>query len=126
MAPALAVALAFVAGYAVIVGICLTMTFALVATMPKFVTRRGRLTTAYLGFHALLWLFASVLGGYITSEFAGWSPFGVSLALALVLFASTIWSAFDLREQQPLGFQIFVSTLAAVGVVGGALLHVKI
>lgn len=122
----LAVALAFFAGYAAIIAACLTVTFAIVSLFPKFVANRGRLTPSYLAFNAGLWLIASVAGGYITSELAGWSPLGISLSLALVLFAVMVWSAFDLRDHQPLGFQLFVSVLAGVGVIAGAFVHLKI
>jgi hypothetical protein len=69
-------------------------------------------------------LFAAA-GGYVTAYIARENPLEHAMALAMVVLLLSALSALQLKGKQPVGYQLALTALTPLAVLGGGLLRLK-
>ena len=69
-------------------------------------------------------LFAAA-GGYVTARVARENPLVHTLALAVVVLLLSALSALQMKGRQPVSYQLALTALTPLAVLGGGLLRVK-
>ncbi len=79
----------------------------------------------HLWMNIILSAVSAAAGGYVTTWIARENPLVHTLALALVVLLLSALSALQLKGKQPVAYQLTLTALTPLAVLGGGLLRLK-
>lgn len=92
---------------------------------PDAASASSRPRRLYLWLNLILSAVAAAAGGYVTTYLAHENPLVHTLALALVVLLLSALSALQLKGKQPVAYQLSLTALTPLAVLGGGLLRLK-
>ena len=114
--------LAILAGYVAMAIAVVALTAVVTRIMPQ---SEGSPGAAYMGINLCYSFAAAVLGGFTAAWIAGRAPIQHGYVLAALVFLLSIFSAIQMGNKQPRGYQIALALLAPAGVMLGAYLKAR-